>query len=395
VNLVTGIPIILNFQSFNMNPSKRLNTFMINDTDTSSDNGSIVSAAIQNHRSKLAVILHADICDSTGLLQQHEILAHARIKDSFRRLGAVVSSYNGQVCELRGDAIVAQFGRASDAVVASMAFQEQQSTHIAKFDDGINPRFRIGIALGEVIVDSNVVTGVGVVLAQRAEQLAPPDGICITAAIHEALPKRMPFELASLGYQEFKGFAEAIRVYRVTLRTGEIVPPPMEPEKRRGLTKGRAISMSVAMLALLLASGMAIDKINKNSHASHWLAPITETNQQNPIPLTNESMQKGARIFQKNCATCHGENADGNGVAGLNFKIQPANLRAMARTHKDGEFAYKIREGRGDMPSWELVLTDTDIWNLVNYIKTLDEEPTPIKNNVGEHDHPKEHGHTS
>ncbi len=109
----------------------------------------------------------------------------------------------------------------------------------------------------------------------------------------------------------------------------------------------------------------------QDKHASHWLAPTTETNQQNPIPLTYESMQKGARLFQENCATCHGKNADGNGVAGLNFKIQPANLRAMARTHKDGEFAYKIREGRGDMPSWKLVLIDTDIWNLVNYIKTL------------------------
>ena len=368
---------------------------MINDTDTSSENGSIVPTAMQNHRSKLAVIFHADICDSTGLLQLNEILAHTRIKDSFRRLGAVVSSYHGQVCELRGDAMVARFGRASDAVVAAMAFQEQQSTYIEKFNGGISPRLRIGIALGEVIVDSDVVAGVGVVLAQRAEQLALPGGICITAAIHEALPKHMPFELESLGYQELKGFAEAIRVYRVTLKTGEIIPLPMEPEKPRGLTKGRAISMSVVMLALLLASGVAIDKINKDKHASHWLAPTTETSQQNPIPLTYESMQKGARLFQENCASCHGKNADGNGVAGLNFKIQPANLRAMATTHKDGEFAYKIREGRGDMPSWKLVLTDTDIWNLVNYIKTLDEESAPIKNNVGEHDHPKEHGHTS
>jgi class 3 adenylate cyclase/mono/diheme cytochrome c family protein len=378
-----------------MNLSKRLNTFMINDTDTSSDNGSNVSAAMQNHRSKLAVILHADICDSTGLLQQHEILAHARIKDSFRRLGVVVSSYHGKLCEQRGDAIVAQFGRASDAVVAAMAFQEQQATYIAKFDNGISPRLRIGIALGEVIVDSDVMTGVGVVLAQRAEQLAPPDGICITAAIHEALPKRMPFELENLGYQELKGFAEAIRVYRVTLKTGEIIPPPMEPEKPRGLTKVRAISVGVAMLALLLASGVAIDQINKDRHASHWLAPITETNQQNPIPSTYESRQQGARIFQENCSTCHGENADGNGVAGLNFKIQPANLRAIAGTHKEGEFAYKIREGRGDMPGWELVLTDTDIWNLINYLKTLDEEPAPIESKKGDHDHPKEHSHAS
>jgi adenylate cyclase len=199
---------------------------MRNDTDTSSDNSPMVPATITDHRSKLAVILHADVSGSTDLLHRHEVLAHTRIKDSFKRLGTVVSSYHGQVCELRGDAMVAQFGRASDAVAAALAFQERQAIHIEKFDDGINPSLRIGIALGEVIVDNYVMTGVGVVLAQRTEQLALPGGLCMTAAIHEALPKRMPFELESLGYQELKGFAETIRVYRVTLKTGEAIPPP-------------------------------------------------------------------------------------------------------------------------------------------------------------------------
>jgi mono/diheme cytochrome c family protein len=67
----------------------------------------------------------------------------------------------------------------------------------------------------------------------------------------------------------------------------------------------------------------------------------------------------------------------------------------MAKSHKDGEFAYKIRKGRGDMPAWEIVLSETDIWNLVNYIKNLDEELVPVKGKNGEHDHPKEHRHAS
>ena len=368
---------------------------MTKNIETSELSRSIVPASMPDHRSKLAVILHADVCDSTDLLHQHEILAHTRIKESFRRFGAAVSSYNGQVCELRGDAMVARFGRASDAVVAAMAFQEHQSTHIAKSDDGISPRLRIGIALGEVIVDSHVVTGVGVVLAQRAEQLALPGGLCITAAIHEALPKRMPFDLENLGYQELKGFAETIRIYRVTLKMGETIPLPVKPERSSGLTKFKMITVGVSMLTLLLASGLAIDQMTKDKQASHWLAPTTETNQQNPIPSTYESIQQGGRIFQENCTTCHGGNADGNGVVGLNFEIQPANLRAMGKSHKDGEFAYKIRKGRGDMPAWEIVLSETDIWNLVNYIKNLDEELVPVNGKNGEHDHPIEHRHAS
>jgi class 3 adenylate cyclase/mono/diheme cytochrome c family protein len=368
---------------------------MAKNIETSLLSSSIVPATMPDHRSKLAVILHADVCGSTDLLHQNEVLAHTRIKESFRRLGAVVTSYHGQVCELRGDAMVAQFGRASDAVVAAMAFQEHQSTHIAKSDDGISPRLRIGIALGEVIVDSHVVTGVGVVLAQRAEQLALPGGLCITAAIHEALPKRMPFELDSLGYQKLKGFVETIRIYRVTLKMGETIPLPVKPERSSGLTKFKMITVGVSMLTLLLASGMAIDQMNQDRQASHWLAPIAETNQQNPIPATYESIQQGARIFQGNCTTCHGDNADGNGLVGLNFDIQPANLRVLGKSHKDGEFAYKIRKGRGDMPAWEIVLSETDIWNLVNYIKNLDEELVPVKGKNGEHDHPKDRRHAS
>jgi LysR family glycine cleavage system transcriptional activator len=177
---------------------------------------------------KLAVILHADIAGSTQLVQQDEQLAHERIQDAFQRFSDTIGKYHGPVQELRGDALLAEFERASDAVTAALSFQYDHQNHLEKIDDDIQPEIRIGIALGEVVIADKTVTGAGVVLAQRVEQLAQPGGLCITSAIHEALPNRMPFSMESLGEQALKGFEEHVRVYRVRLDTGGTVPPPQQ-----------------------------------------------------------------------------------------------------------------------------------------------------------------------
>jgi TolB-like protein/class 3 adenylate cyclase/rhodanese-related sulfurtransferase/Flp pilus assembly protein TadD len=176
----------------------------------------------------LAVILHADVAGSTGLVQQDEHLAHERIQETFRRFNDTITKYHGQVCELRGDALLAEFNRASDAVTATLAFQADQSDHNAQLIDNIRPTVRVGIAMGEVIIADNTVTGEGVVLAQRVEQLADPEGLCVTGAIYEALPQRLPLDQESLGEQMVKGFDEPIRVYRVRLNPGESIPPPQD-----------------------------------------------------------------------------------------------------------------------------------------------------------------------
>jgi class 3 adenylate cyclase len=156
---------------------------------------------------KLAVILHADVVDSTALVQRDESLAHERIQDVFHRFSGTIEYYNGHPLELRGDALVAEFDRASDAVEASLAFQAENARFNSTLEDDIQPTLRVGISLGEVVVADNTVTGEGIVLAQRLEQLASGGGVCIQGAVHEAVPGRLPFEYESLGDQELKGFS--------------------------------------------------------------------------------------------------------------------------------------------------------------------------------------------
>jgi TolB-like protein/class 3 adenylate cyclase len=208
--------------------------------------------ASEQQQRQLAVILHADIEGSTALVRHDETLAHERITDAFNRFSETIERYGGRVHEVRGDALVAEFARASDAVCAALAFQRSQATHRAALSDEIATTIRIGISLGEVVFADGTVTGAGVVLAQRVEQLAEPDGVCITGAIHEAVPERMPFDQESLGEQAVKGFDEPVRVYAVRMRDGAELPEPTAIPVRRKIQTARWIT---AIAAVILVAG--------------------------------------------------------------------------------------------------------------------------------------------
>ena len=151
---------------------------------------------------KLAVILHADVAGSTALVHQDEQLAHERIQGTFRRFGDTITKYHGRVRELRGDALLAEFERASDAVTAALVFQENHAEYNAQLKDDIRPTVRVGIAMGEVVIADDTITGTGVVLAQRLEQLAEPGGVVFQGAAYETIPGRFPFEFANRGLEE-------------------------------------------------------------------------------------------------------------------------------------------------------------------------------------------------
>ena len=181
---------------------------------------------------KLAVILHADIAGSTELVKQDEHLAHERIQETFQRFSTTITKYHGRVRELRGDALLAEFERASGAVSAALAFQADHKEYITNLNDPIQPTVRVGIAMGEVVIADKTITGEGVVLAQRLEQLAEPGGVVIQGAAYETIPGRFPFEYENLGEHEVKGFDEPVRVYSARLKSNVSIPPPERVDHR-------------------------------------------------------------------------------------------------------------------------------------------------------------------
>jgi len=175
---------------------------------------------------KLAVLLHADVIGSTALVQLNETVAHQRIQDAFQRFSQTITQHNGFTQEIRGDALVAEFSRASDAVTAALDFQSTNTAHNEGISDEIRPELRVGIAMGEVVVADNTVTGGGIVLAQRLEQLAEPGGTCVQGAAYETIPRRLPFEYENLGERELKGFDKPVRAFSVRLQPGKDLPVP-------------------------------------------------------------------------------------------------------------------------------------------------------------------------
>jgi len=205
---------------------------------------------------RLVVILHADVAGSTTLVRQDKQLAHERIRDSFQHFGDTIEKYQGQVLELRGDALLAEFDHAYDAVSAALSFQVDHAHYLNQFKDDLLPTIRVGIAMGEVIIADSTVTGAGVVQAQRVEQLADPGGICITSAIQEALSKTMPLDLENLGEKSLKGFDFPVRVFRVKLRLDESIPPPQFKSNRQISPKNWRRMVSIVAVVVLVAAGI-------------------------------------------------------------------------------------------------------------------------------------------
>jgi TolB-like protein/Flp pilus assembly protein TadD len=192
------------------------------------------------------------------LVQHDETVAHQRIQDSFRRFSETIEAYGGVTHELRGDALVAEFDRASDAVCAGIAFQAANSQINATLEDDVRPEIRIGISMGEVVIADNTITGAGVVLAQRLEQLADPGGMCIQDAAYQSVPKRLPFECKSMGEKEVKGFEEPVRAYRVALKSEMPIPSPnLRGETRETKPVWQRVAGSVVVLLILIGGGLA------------------------------------------------------------------------------------------------------------------------------------------
>ncbi len=232
---------------------------------------------------KLAVIIHADVAGSTTLVQHNETIAHERMQSAFRRFAETIEAYGGSTRELRGDALIAEYERASDAVAAALAFQQANTAHNTSLDDEIRPELRIGISMGEVVIADGTVTGAGVVLAQRLEQLADTGGVVVQGSVAETVPGRMPFEYASLGEQSLKGFEQPVKAFAVKLKPGQTLPAPEQGERPlRTEAERRTVSAkpSIAVLPFdnmsndpeqdYFADGIVEDIITALSHIKQW-----------------------------------------------------------------------------------------------------------------------------
>jgi len=103
-----------------------------------------------------------------------------------------------------------------------------------------------------------------------------------------------------------------------------------------------------------------------------WEVPAKFKNMENPVKANDESIKMGAMLYKKHCASCHGKAGLGDGVKARGLETFPGDFSGAAyQDQTDGEHFYKTKFGRDEMPKYEGKVSDEDIWNMVNYMRTF------------------------
>ena len=123
---------------------------------------------------------------------------------------------------------------------------------------------------------------------------------------------------------------------------------------------------------LLISSALMLMSASLVAQAKPWDVPANFKSMKNPIAKSDASTQAGQALYMKTCAACHGKTGLGDGPKSKSLKTAPTDFtKAASQNQSDGEHFYKTKNGRGDMPKYEGKLSDDDIWNIINYIRTL------------------------
>jgi TolB-like protein/class 3 adenylate cyclase/Tfp pilus assembly protein PilF len=163
---------------------------------------------------RLAAILAADVVGYSRLMGEDEEGTHARLKAHFRELvDPKIAEHRGRIVKNTGDGLLAEFPSVVNAVRCAVEVQRGMIDREPDVPEECRIRFRIGVNLGDVIVEEHDIFGDGVNVAARLEALAEPGGICISGTVHDHIGDRLPYTFEDLGERSVKNIARPVRVY--------------------------------------------------------------------------------------------------------------------------------------------------------------------------------------
>ena len=130
------------------------------------------------------------------------------------------------------------------------------------------------------------------------------------------------------------------------------------------------VKQNIIYVSLLILSPFAA--IHINAQSKPWVVPQSALSKKNPLDGDPATIKVGKTVYMSNCSPCHGNTGKGDGPAAAALNPKPANhTSALIQAEADGSLFYKISEGRTPMPQYKAVLSETQRWALVSYIKTL------------------------
>jgi len=173
-------------------------------------------------RRKLAAILMADVSGFSAMMGRDEERTTELIQDFHLRVRAMVEKDEGRVVDTAGDSVFGSFDSVVNAVRCAQAIQEGQAQRNSSAPPGERITTRIGVHLGDVIVENQRIYGDGVNIAARLEQLAEPGGICVSEAVYQQIQNKLDLDFRDLGVRELKNIQQPLRLYGL---------PPLERER--------------------------------------------------------------------------------------------------------------------------------------------------------------------
>ena len=157
---------------------------------------------------KLAAVLYADVAGYSGLMERDEEGTHRLLSRALDAIADSVSRHGGSVAHYAGDAGLAEFSAAGASVHCAILAQAALTDLNGHLDEQERVRFRMGVNLGDDIMDRNDIYGDGVNIAARLETIAAPGGTCISGSVHDALGPRLQVPAVFLGEQRVKSIKQ-------------------------------------------------------------------------------------------------------------------------------------------------------------------------------------------
>ena len=205
---------------------------------------------------RLAAIVATDMVGYSRLIGVDEAGTIARQKAHRAELiDPKITEYNGRIVKTTGDGLLIEFASAVDAVLCAVAVQRAMAEREAEVTEDSRIVYRVGINLGEIVIDGEDILGDGVNVAARLEALAEPGGIRISEAVFKNVKGKLDLGFADLGAEKLKNIAEPVPSYRVLLDAGDV--GKVIAAKRTLPTRWRWVAGVTAAVLLLVVAGIA------------------------------------------------------------------------------------------------------------------------------------------
>ena len=179
----------------------------------------------QSVERKLAAIFAADVEGYSRLMGRDEVGTLRTLTEYRAIIDRLIASHRGRIFNTAGDSLVADFASAVDAVQCAVAVQDATAKENSNRPAGAQMRFRIGIHVGDIMVQDDNLFGDAVNIAARLEALAEPGGICVSGVVQDHVGTKLPIGFVDLGPQHVKNIAHPIKAYRIDSDTSPTATP--------------------------------------------------------------------------------------------------------------------------------------------------------------------------